>query len=65
MLGVLLILGVYRGYVALWRGEDPEPEVVTRVPAAMLPEEDRRALERGLVLPEGYSPARALEDYCS
>lgn len=59
------ILGISRGYVAIWRNEDPQPWLVTEMPAAMLPEKDQKALEQGIALPENYPLTRALEDYCS
>lgn len=66
--GLLLfgyLLGVSKGFVAIWRDEDPEPWLVTKMPVAMLPREDAQALEKGIVLPDDYSLAQALEDYCS
>lgn len=59
------ILGISRGYVAIWKGEDPQPWLVTEMPASMLPERDREALEKGVSLPEDYPLTKALEDYCS
>ncbi len=59
------ILGVSRGYVAVWKDEDPEPFLVTKMPVAMLPLKDVRALEKGIRLPDDYTLAQALEDFCS
>lgn len=66
--GLLLagyLLGVYRGYVAVWRYEDPEPWLVTDTPAALLPERDARELARGRALEGDQALTKALEDYCS
>lgn len=59
------ILGVSRGYVAVWKDEDPEPFLVTKMPVAMLPLKDVQALEKGIRLPDDYTLAQALEDFCS
>ncbi|HIR64383.1 MAG TPA: hypothetical protein IAB92_04140 [Candidatus Faecousia faecigallinarum] len=59
------ILGISRGYVAVWRDEDPQPWLVTDMPASMLPEVDRQALEKGICLPDEIPLTKALEDYCS
>lgn len=59
------ILGISRGYVAVWRDDDPQPWLVTDMPAALLPKKDRAALEKGICLPEDYTLTKALEDYCS
>lgn len=60
-----MILGIARGHVAVWRDGDPQPWLVTEMPASMLPAQDRAALEKGITLPDEESLARALEDYCS
>lgn len=59
------ILGVSRGYVAVWKDEDPEPFLVTKMPVTMLPLKDVQALEKGIRLPDDYTLAQALEDFCS
>lgn len=59
------ILGISRGYVAIWKDEDPEPYLVTRMPAALLPMEDVKELEKGIRLPDDYTLTQALEDFCS
>lgn len=59
------ILGISRGYVAVWKEEDPEPWLVTKMPTALLPLEDVKRLEKGVRIPDDYTLAQALEDYCS
>lgn len=59
------ILGVSRGYVAVWKDEDPEPFLVTKMPVALLPLKDVQALEKGIRLPDDYTLTQALEDFCS
>ncbi len=59
------LLGVSRGYVAIWQGEDPEPYLVTKMPVALLPLDDVKRLEKGIPIPDDYTLAQALEDFCS
>ena len=54
-----------RGYVAVWRDDDPQPWLITEMPASALPPADQAALEKGIRLPDDYPLAKALEDYCS
>ncbi len=60
-----MILGVSRGYVAIWKEEDPQPWLVTKMPVNLLPEQDQIALKKGIPLPDDEALTRALEDYCS
>ena len=59
------LLGVSRGYVAIWRDEDPRPWLITDMPVSALPPADQKALKEGISLPEDYPLTKALEDYCS
>ncbi len=59
------LLGVSRGYVAIWKEEDPEPYLVTKMPVALLPLEDVKRLEEGIPIPDDYTLTQALEDFCS
>lgn len=59
------LLGVSRGYVAIWRDEDPQPWLITDMPVSALPPADQNALKEGISLPEDYPLTKALEDYCS
>ena len=59
------LLGVSRGYVAIWRDEDPQPWLITDMPVSALPQADQKALKEGISLPEDYPLTKALEDYCS
>ena len=59
------ILGTSRGFVAVWRDDDPQPWLVTDMPVSALPKADQDALEQGIRLPDDMPMAQALEDYCS
>ena len=59
------LLGISRGYVAVWKDGDPQPWLITEMPVSVLPPADQKALEQGIPLPEDYPLAKALEDYCS
>lgn len=59
------LLGVSRGYVAVWKDEDPEPFLVTRMPVVLLPWQDVQRLEKGIPIPDDLTLHQALEDYCS
>lgn len=63
MMGYLL--GVSRGYVAVWRYEDPEPIFITDTKVTLLPWEDQVALKKGIEILDDQALTKALEDYCS
>lgn len=65
ILMAVYLLGIHKGYVAIWHNEDPEPMIVTEMPADLLPEEDAAKLAAGIRLPEDASLSKVLEDYCS
>lgn len=59
------LLGVHDGYIALWKGEDPEPVRVFPYSAELLPPEDRAALEKGIPIRSREDLTALLEDFCS
>lgn len=59
------ILGVHKGYVALWQGTDPNPIRVFPIRAQMLPAEDQKRLESGINIQEDTKLFDLLEDYLS
>ena len=63
MLGFLL--GSYKGYLALWEDEDPEPRQIYPLPLASLPQADQDALEQGIHVRNQKALNRLLEDYLS
>ena len=59
------LLGVRDGYIALWKDGNPEPEEIFPYRAEMLPEADRKALERGIPITSGKDLQELLQDYLS
>ena len=59
------LLGVHDGYIALWKGEDPEPIRIFPYSAELLPPEDQAALEKGIPIRSREDLTALLEDFCS
>lgn len=59
------LLGIHDGHIALWKDEDPKPLRVFPYLAEMLPPQDRKALEKGIVLEDESDLIHLLEDYLS
>lgn len=59
------LLGIHDGYIALWKGEDPQPVKIFPYRADALPAEDQKRLEQGIRIGDEGSVTRILEDYCS
>ena len=59
------LAGIYRGHIAIWCGEDPEPHAILPYSANLLPESDRLALEKGIRLSDREDLIRFMEDFCS
>lgn len=59
------ILGISRGYVAVWQDEDPQPLYLTDTLASSLFPADQALLRQGLHFDDQKSLTAALEDFCS
>ena len=59
------LAGIYHGRIALWYGEDPEPQIILPYAANMLPKADQFALEQGIRINSGEELVRFMEDFCS
>ena len=59
------ILGSFKGYLALWKDNTPEPVQIFPCPVDSLPEEDRKALEDGIVVRNQRKLEQLIEDYTS
>ena len=65
MVAVGFLLGSFRGYVALWDEDRPDPIQIFPCPVENLPEEDRQALEKGVPARSRLELDRLMEDYLS
>ena len=59
------LLGNFKGYLALWSEEDPEPVQIFPQPIDMLPEADQIALEEGIYARSQIELDQILESYLS
>ena len=60
-----LLLGTWRGYVALFEPGREEPRQIFPCPVDSLPEADREALEKRIPIRNDRALQQALEDYLS
>ena len=59
------LLGSYKGYLALWKGSDPEPFQIYPVAISSLPEADQSSLSQGITAYSQRQLDKLLEDYLS
>lgn len=60
-----VVLGSWKGYVALFDQGKEEPRQIFPYPVASLPEADQQALAEGIVVRNDRDLQRLLEDYLS
>ena len=65
LLALALILGSWKGYVALFEPGAAEPRQIFPTTVASLPEEDRLALEAGITVRNKAQLGQLLEDFLS
>ena len=65
MLALYLILGTWKGYVALFSEGEEEPRQFYPTPVSALPAADQEALEAGIVIRSQRQLQQLLEDYLS
>jgi len=58
-------LGVYRGYLALWRQSGLQPDRIYPYRTGLFPVKDQSDLERGIPFSSAAELNRLLEDYLS
>ena len=64
-LSVVLVLGAYKGYVALYNEGEAEPRQIYPYPVNVLPPADQKALEAGIPVRTDEELNRLLEDFLS
>lgn len=65
ILMLYVVLGTWKGYVALFEGSSSEPRQIFPNPVASLPLQDQAALEEGIVVRNDRDLQQLLEDYLS
>lgn len=65
LLALYLVLGCWKGYVALFAKDAAEPSQIFPTQVASLPEADQKALEEGIVVRNDRDLQQLLEDYLS
>ena len=65
VLALYVVLGSWKGYVAVFRPGKEEPWQIYPTPVSSLPEEDRKALDEGIVVRSDRKLEQLLEDYTS
>ena len=59
------LIGIHKGNIALWKGQDAEPYRVFPYKASNLPAADQKLLEKGIPIDSDSELAKLLEDYLS
>ena len=65
ILALYLLLGSWKGYVALFENGKEEPRQIFPCPVSTLPEADRQALEQKIPVRNNRDLQQILEDYLS
>lgn len=65
ILALSLVLGSFRGFIALFDKGQAEPRYIYPYSVSSLPEEDRQALEKGIRVVSEEELCRLLEDFLS
>ena len=65
LLALYLLLGSWKGYVALFEKDSEEPRQIFPCPVAALPEADQQALEQRIPVRNDRDLQKILEDYLS
>lgn len=65
LIALYLILGTWKGYVALFEKGDKEPIQIYPCTVSTLPDADQQALEQGIPVRNPRALEQLLEDYLS
>ena len=63
LLALYVVIGTWKGYVALFDQGAAEPKQIFPCPVAALPESDQQALKNGIVVRNQRDLQQLLEDY--
>ncbi|MDO5546665.1 MAG: BofC C-terminal domain-containing protein [Eubacteriales bacterium] len=65
ILALYVVVGTWKGYVALFDQGAGEPKQIFPCPVEALPESDQQALENGIIVRNQRDLQQLLEDYLS
>ena len=65
LLALYVVIGSWKGYVALFDQGAAEPKQIFPCPVEALPEADQQALENGIIVRNQRDLQQILEDYLS
>ena len=65
LLSLFVVLGSYKGYIALFDEDAAEPKQIFPCKVASLPPADQQALEEGILVRNDRDLNQLLEDYLS
>lgn len=65
LLALFVTLGSWKGYLAIFEGNNPEPRQIYPLPVDALPKVDQQALEDGIIIRSNQRLNQLLEDYLS
>ena len=65
ILALYVVVGTWKGYVALFDQGAAEPKQIFPCPVEALPESDQQALEKGIIVRNQRDLQQLLEDYLS
>lgn len=65
LLALYVVIGTWKGYVALFDQGAAEPKQIFPCPVEALPESDQLALEKGIIVRNQRDLQQLLEDYLS
>lgn len=65
LLALYVVIGTWKGYVALFDQGAREPKQIFPCPVEALPEADQQALEKGVIVRNQRDLQQLLEDYLS
>lgn len=65
LLALYVVIGIWKGYVALFDQGAAEPKQIFPCPVEALPKADQQALENGIIVRNQRDLQQLLEDYLS